>query len=125
MAFMGIIIALGTLFLFTSYLDHGIEKALTISLTTLAIFQWFNAWNCRNESKSVFTNPFENKFLVGATIAIIALQIFAVHHPFMQQYLHTVPLTVWEWAYIALIASSILWLEEARKFLARATSSNL
>ncbi len=120
MIFMGIIIALGSLFIFSQYLSGSPEKALTMSLTTLAVFQWFNAWNCKSENKSVFSvNPFRNMFLVCATMAIILLQALAVYHPFMQQYLHTVPLTAWEWAYAVLIASSILLFEEIRKILAK------
>ncbi|KKU91452.1 MAG: Cation-transporting ATPase, E1-E2 family [Candidatus Jorgensenbacteria bacterium GW2011_GWA1_48_11] len=120
MVFMGIIIALGSLFVFRQYLDGDLEKALTMTLTTLAVFQWFNAWNCKSEDKSVFSiNPFKNMFLVGATILIIGLQFLAVYHPFMQRFLHTVPLTAWEWVYAASIAASILLLEEVRKLLAR------
>ena len=120
MIFMGIIIALGALFMFMQYLDGNLEKALTMTLTTLAVFQWFNAWNCKSENKSVFSiNPFRNVFLVGATIIVIGLQLLAVYHPFMQRFLHTVPLTAWEWVYAVSIAASILLLEEARKLLAR------
>ncbi|MBI2595023.1 MAG: HAD-IC family P-type ATPase, partial [Candidatus Colwellbacteria bacterium] len=50
---MAIPMTLGTLFLFTSFLNGNfssdLTKALTISLTSLAVFQWFNAWNCRSE----------------------------------------------------------------------------
>lgn len=118
MAFMGVIIALGTLFVFVSYLDSGIEKALTISLTTLAIFQWFNAWNCKSEDKSIFTiNPFRNRFLLGATTLVIVLQLLAVYHPFMQKFLHTVPLTSGEWLYAVAVAASVLLFEEVRKLI--------
>ena len=122
MLFMGIIIASGTLFVFAQYLGGTLEKALTMSLTTLAVFQWFNAWNCKSEDRSVFSaNPFKNMFLVGATILIIGFQLLAVYNPLMQKFLHTVPLTAGEWVYAVVIASSILLFEETRKFLARAS----
>ena len=120
MVFMGVIIAAGSLFIFTRYLHSGIEKALTISLTTLAVFQWFNAWNCKSEDKSVFSlNPFRNMFLVGSTLIVATLQIFAVYNPFMQRYLHTVPLTLREWGYAIMIAASVFILEEIRKLFRR------
>ena len=126
MVFMGVIIAIGTLFIFTKYLDGGIEKAITMSLTTIAIFQWFNAWNCKSEGRSIFTiNPFKNLFLVGATITVIALQLFAVYHPFMQRYLHTVPLTAWDWGYAVLVAGTVLILEEMRKWIANIRRSRV
>ncbi|MEK7093843.1 MAG: HAD-IC family P-type ATPase, partial [Patescibacteria group bacterium] len=120
MIFMGLIIALGSVFVFAQYLEGEITKAFTMSLTTLAIFQWFNAWNVKSETKSVFAlNPFRNMPLVFATLIVIALQLFAVYHPFMQQYLHTVPLAPRDWFYAAGIASSVLFLEELRKVFAR------
>lgn len=117
---MAIPMMIGALFFFQQYADTNIEKAWTISLTTLAVFQWFNAWNCRSESKSVFRmNPFSNKFLVGATMIVILLQLFAVYNPFMHKFLHTTPLEFSEWLTIILIAGSIILVEEIRKFFYR------
>ncbi len=119
MFFMGIIIAAGSLFIFSQYLESGIEKALTVSLTTLAVFQWFNAWNCKSEERSVFRiNPLKNPFLIGSTMIIIGLQLLAVYHPTMQKLLHTVPLNLTDWVYVVAVAGSVLALEEARKLIA-------
>lgn len=126
MIFMGIIISLGTLFMFAQFLDSGIEKALTISLTTLAVFQWFNAWNCKSENKSVFSaNPFKNVFLVGSTVLVIGLQLLAIYLPFMQRFLHTVPLTAREWIYAILVGSTVLIFEEMRKWIVNIRQNSL
>ena len=53
MFLMSLPMAIGTLYLFKGYFETDITKAWTISLTTLAVFQWFNAWNCKSESKSI------------------------------------------------------------------------
>ena len=124
MFIMAVPMMIGTLFLFQKYFSAGggndLAKAWTISLTTLAVFQWFNAWNCRHESKSIFQmNPFSNKFLVGATAITIALQLAALHLPFLQKILHTTPLSLAEWLTIISIASSIILIEEGRKFFYR------
>ena len=109
MLLMAPIMGLGTLYLFGQYFEADLTKGWTIALTTMAIFQWFNAWNCRSESKSIFQmNPFSNKFLVGATMVVISLQIFAVYNPFMQKILHTTPLSLSEWLIIIPVASSII-----------------
>jgi Ca2+-transporting ATPase len=120
MVFMAIPMMVGTLFLFQKYADINIEKAWTISLTTLAVFQWFNAWNCRSDSKSIFQlNPFSNKFLLGSTFIVIVLQLLAVYTPMLQNILHTVPLEIFDWLIIIPIAFSIVFVEEIRKFFSR------
>ncbi len=118
MLFMSIPMMIGTLYFFGQYFENDIEKAWTISLTTLAMFQWFNAWNCRSESKSIFAiNPFSNGYLIGATVLVIFLQIIAVYNPFMQSVLNTVPLELNEWLMIVPVAMSILVFEEVRKLV--------
>ena len=120
MFLMALPMAIGTLYLFKGYFETDITKALTISLTTLAVFQWFNAWNCRSESKSIFQmNPLSNKFLVGATVIVIFLQFAALYTPFLQKILHTTPLSLSEWLIIIPIAGSIILVEEIRKFFYR------
>lgn len=120
MLLMAIPMAIGTLYIFKGYFEHDLAKAWTLSLTTLAVFQWFNAWNCRHESKSIFQmNPFSNKWLIGATTIVILLQLFVVYNPFMQKFLRTTPLKLSEWLIIIPIASSIILVEEIRKFFYR------
>src|SRR3989338_4998742 len=120
MFFMAITMMVGTLFIFRGLFEMDLVKAQTMSLVVLAVFQWFNAWNCRSENKSIFQmNPFSNKFLVGATAIIVALQILAVYNPLLQKLMHTVPLGREEWFVIIAIASSIIFVEEIRKFFYR------
>jgi len=114
--FMSLPMAFGTLFLFNQYYPLDMNKAWTISLTTLAVFQWLNAWNCRSRVKSVlFDNPFSNKYLVAGLAVVFSLQLLAVYAPFMQRVLRTVPLNVQDWVLVVLVASSVLVVEETRK----------
>lgn len=123
MAVMAFPMMIGTLYLFGQYFTEDIAKAWTISLTTLAVFQWFNAWNCRSENKSILSmNWFTNKYLVGATVIVIMLQIAAVYTPTLQKLLHTVPLELSEWIMIILVATSIIFVEEIRKYIYRKKS---
>lgn len=93
--------------------DH--IKALTMSLTTLAAFQWFNAWNCRS-NRSLLTLPlFGNKPLILATATVVLLHIGAVSLPFMQRFLHTTPLSLSEWALCIATGATIIVVEEIRK----------
>ena len=120
MVVMALPMMIGTLFLFNGYFETDLPKAWTIALTTLAVFQWFNAWNCRSARASIFQQDFfSNKFLLGATALVIVLQILAVYHPLLQGILHTVPLSLSEWLMILPVAASVVVVEEIRKFFAR------
>lgn len=112
------ILGSGTLFLFNKWYAHDLHKARTIALTTLVIGHLLNAWNCRSERKSLFLlNPLSNQFIAGASVLIIGLQLFAIYNPFMQKFLRTVPLEISDWQAILMIASSVIIVEETRKFL--------
>ncbi|MBI3335273.1 MAG: HAD-IC family P-type ATPase, partial [Candidatus Portnoybacteria bacterium] len=121
---MALPMMIGTLLLFAFYLKYDFQKALTISLTVLAVFQWLNAWNCRSEEKSVFKlNPFSNKFLAGASLIVIFLQLGAIYTPIGQTILHTTPLSLGDWLVIVPVALSILVAEEMRKSIYRMANS--
>ena len=120
MFFMALPMMLGTLLIFRGFFAADLIKAQTMALVVLAVFQWFNAWNCRSEEKSIFrTNPLSNKFLVGAAVIVATLQILAVYNPVMQKILHTTPLNVHDWLLIVAVAFSIIIVEEIRKVFYR------
>lgn len=123
---MAIPMMIGTVYMFEKYLILDNTKAWTVSLTTLAVFQWFNVWNCRSKEKSIFQmNPFSNPLLIGATIIVILLQVLALYHPFMQSILRTSPIDAREWIPILLVGSSVIAVEEIRKFFYRRTKRSL
>ncbi len=118
MFLMALPMTLGSLFLFNRYYLIDLEKAWTVTLTVLAVFQWFNAWNCRHETKSIFRlNPFSNKYLIGATLTVIVLQLLAIYNPLLQEILHTKPLDLIDWIVIIPVASTIIIVEEIRKLI--------
>lgn len=120
MILMSLAMAVGTIFIFKNYYEADLAKAWTMSLTVLAVFQWFNAWNCRSESKSIFRmNPFSNKYLVWAMVTVITLQILAVYSPLMNTFLKTVPLNLSDWLVLVPVAILIVLVEEIRKIFAR------
>lgn len=117
---MALTMSIGAFFVFQKYLDIDLTKALTMSLTTLAIFQWFNAFNCRSENKSIFRmNFFSNKWLIGAMFVVVFLQLMAVYNPIMQKILRTTALEFSDWLIAIAIAFSIIIIEEFRKVVYR------
>ncbi len=120
MMFMSIPMALGGLWVFWHYYTINLAYARTMTLITLAMFQWFNAWNCRSMTRSIFQlGLFTNKWLILATAFVLGLQFFILNVPFMQHIFKTVPLSLHDWLVIFAVSSPILLLEELRKFFVR------
>lgn len=121
---MASVMAVGTLYLFGDYAFGEPAKAWTISLTLLAVFQWFNAINCRSHRLSILQmNPFSNLYLIASLAIVVLLQMFALYTSVGQKLLHTVPLSLSEWGMIFSVASSIIIAEEIRKFIHRMRSA--
>ncbi len=116
---MGLIMAFGTLWLFSFYKDGDIVQANTIALTLLAVFQWYNAFNCRSERRSAFRSLFTNHWLWVAIAVVVSLQIAAVSWGPLQQVLGTTNLTISEWLMVLGLGASILLWEEVAKVLRR------
>jgi len=120
MVLMALPMMIVTLILFQNYLSGDIAKAWTMALTILAVFQWFNAWNCRSEKETVFQKDiYKNMYLVGATVLAAIVQLLAIYHPLFQKFLRTVPLSLSEWIVIITLSTSVIFVEEIRKLFAR------
>jgi P-type Ca2+ transporter type 2C len=112
--------ALGSLFMFIVYSQFDLLLARTMTLVTLGMFQWFNAWNCRSDTKSIFQiGLFTNRWLLLALAIVFILQLLLLHVPFLQKIFATQPLNIYQWIFIAIISSWVIWLEEIRKWFAR------
>ncbi len=123
---MAVPMMIGSIAIFKAYYQIDMVKAWTMTLTVLAVFQWFNAWNCRHESKSIFQMKFfSNKLLLASTIVVFLLQLLAIYYPFMQKYLHTTGLSLYEWILIISVAGSIIVFEEIRKLISRLNQNML
>ncbi len=95
-------------------------KATTLAFTTFVLFQFFNIFNARTEFGSAFNRQFfSNGKLWMALIAVIILQVVAVHWAPAQAVFDTVDLTALEWAVVVMVASTTLILEELRKLFLR------
>ena len=119
--YVALFMAAGTLWMFSQSFRNGdLMRARTLTFTTLAMFQVFNSLNCRSRDKSVFRlGFFKNRYLMGAIVLSVLLQLAAEHVPFMQTALGTVPLTLQDWGLIVLISSSVFVADELRKFVQR------
>ena len=109
--------AIGTLYVYNSTIDHlGVDAARTLAFVTMAMFQAWNAMNCRSRVQSIFQlGVSTNKFFSLAFVASLALLYLATTVPVLQIGLGTVPLGAAEWATAILLSSSVLIVEELRK----------
>jgi Ca2+-transporting ATPase len=117
---MGITLAAGTLFLFISNLNAGVplERARTIALTTMVFFQFYQAFNCRSETQSVFRmSPISNPLLFISMIAAFLAQLSVIYVPAFQWVFRTVPITMNEWVQIFLVSTTIIFVVEMDKWI--------
>jgi magnesium-transporting ATPase (P-type) len=120
---LGAAILVGTLGVYAWAMQAGDAvgndaRAMTLAFTTFVLFQFFNIFNARAEHGSAFNAQlFSNGKLWLALFAVVTLQAVAVHWGPAQAIFDTVDLTSTEWAIAVAVASSTLFLEEARKLL--------
>jgi P-type Ca2+ transporter type 2C len=124
--FVGVIMAVGTLYVLDASLTGGfvpgdgdVPYAQTMAFTTLMLFQIFNVVNARSDEQSAFVHLFTNRWLWMAIALSVGLQFIVVYVPFLQRAFGTVALSGRDWLFSAAVASSVLWLREASKFVAR------
>jgi Ca2+-transporting ATPase len=125
--YVGTIMAAGTLLVLDASLPGGliegkgeVRYAQTMAFNTLVLFSLFTAFNSRSDEQSAFAGLFSNKWLWAAVVLSLLLQAAVIYTPFLQQAFSTVSLSAGDWMRCAAVASSVLWLRELSKLLARA-----
>ncbi len=114
-----LVMAAGTLALFWYQSATGsLEHARTVAFTTMAAFQWFQAFNARSRYQSVFKIGFaRNPWVMVGLGAAVLLQFLVVHTGPGQLLFGTVPLSAFDWLLILLVSSSIWLVDELMKRL--------
>ena len=97
-----------------------LEIARTAAFTVLVLAQLFNAFAARSETVSAFHGAFANRWLWGATILAVVLQVVVVNVPALGEAFGTAPLTGMQWLVCVGLASTVLWVTELRKVFLRA-----
>lgn len=94
----GILITIGSLYLFKIGLIDNLMKAQTIVFTTLVLFQFIRLIVIETEyNMSIFSN----KYLLFALIVSLILQLTVIYTP-LSQYFKTVSLSLYDWKNILL-----------------------
>ncbi len=124
--FVGVVMAAGTLLVLDASLPGGLIEgsgslgyAQTMAFTTLTLFQLFNVLNARSDERSAFDGLFRNRWLWAAIGLSLLLHGAVIYLPFLQQAFSTVSLSAGDWLSCFAVASSVLWLRELSKVVAR------
>ncbi|MBU3690134.1 MAG: ATPase [Acidimicrobiales bacterium mtb01] len=129
-AFASLIMAIGTLAVLAWAPGPEAEAgtatvAGTMAFNTFVLFQFFNILNVRSDRNTVFRRQtFTNWQLWGALVAVLLLQVGVTHVGFMQNLFDTTSVSGTQWLVSIAVASSVLWLEEIRKFFIRRAAAS-
>jgi len=115
----GFIMMTGTLWVLWWGLKNGSAVyAQTMAFTTFVLFQVFNAFNARADRGSTFNvNFFRNRSLWLALATVVILQVIAVQWAPIKGLFDIQRLSITDWLLAAAIASSVLLIEELRKYV--------
>jgi len=130
----GILIGALTIFAFWfGYYEHGynpfsdsvplntVEYARTMAFMVLVIAQLFYSLAVRNSSKSIFQiGVFSNKYLSGAILLGVLLQLLVIGIPVMQRAFHLQMIDVRAWLIVISLGLVPLFLNEIFKLFIRA-----
>ncbi|MFZ5447972.1 MAG: cation-translocating P-type ATPase [Thermodesulfobacteriota bacterium] len=123
---VALLISAGVIYAFIHALNQGmpLEKARTIAVTTMVFFQFFQAFNSRSETQSLFgMNPLGNPFLFFGTIAAFIAHLAAIYLPALQWVFRMEPLLPMEWLRIGLISVTVVIVVEIDKLARRIIAS--
>jgi Ca2+-transporting ATPase len=126
-----LVMAVGTLLVFIMAPGEDTKAGVvsiagTMGFNTFVLFQFFNILNVRSEDQSVFSRlTLTNRSLWISLVAVVTLQIGVTHLPFMQNVFDTTSLNLNQWLACIGVASTILWIEEIRKFARRSSNTEV
>lgn len=95
------------------------RRDTTMTFTCFVLFDMFNALNCRSESKSILRGEvklFGNKMFNWAVGCSLAGQLLVIYFPWLQEVFQTEALGFYDLIGLIMLASTVFWADEARKF---------
>ncbi len=97
-----------------------LDQVRTEVFTLTVLAQWFNVLNCRSATRSALkVSLLSNRWLLGGLLLSVVLQAGVLFWPPLAGLFHAVPLSGQTLLAILAAASSVLWVEEGRKWFVR------
>jgi len=122
------VIMIGTMLIYVYEMTDGKVTArdTTMTFTSFVLFDMFNALTCRSEGKSVLRGEiglFSNKMFNYAVAGSLIGQATVIYVPFVQKIFQTEALSLLDLVCLIIVASAVFWVDEARKFMKKRSSS--
>jgi len=89
----------------------------TMCFTVLSISQLVHAFNIRSEKSLFASNPFSNRYLIGAFFAGLTLQVTVISAPVVSRVFGAVPLDFSAWTVVGFLSLMPLVIVEIEKFV--------
>lgn len=124
------IIMTGTMAIYIhEMLDGKVSKRdTTMTFTCFVLFDMFNALSCRSESKSVLQGEvglFSNTLFNWAVLLSLAGQLLVIYFPWLQDVFQTEALGLLDLTGLVILASTVFWVDEGRKWYKSRTRRRL
>ena len=126
LAFLSSIMIIGTFWFLRAVGDtvSSVELRYALGFSMLIAFQWFNAVNVLSEHQSLLKRLVgTNHWFSLALILVVTLHALILFVPALNTIFHFAPLALFDIMIIFFLSSSVLWLEEIRKWFFRNISS--
>lgn len=119
--YLGLAMTLIALIIFLKTYSGDLLYAQSMTLLVIIIMQWFNVLNIRAGDKSIFVAGFHFNlpFIIGWVLSLL-FTLLAFESDFMRNILQIHPISLNDWMYLTVVASSIIWFEELRKLTQKA-----
>lgn len=105
-------------FLWALHSGKELIEAQCVCFVALILVQFFNAFNCRSFSRSLFAiGVWSNKWLWLAVASQCVLLGLIVYLPVLQKPFHTYPLSLTDWAVAIIAASTVFVVVEVVKLI--------
>jgi P-type Ca2+ transporter type 2C len=113
--FLAFIVML-SLFLLEYLTTGDLDKARTITVTASVIFQMFFVFSCKSNRSLKETSLFSNKYLIGAVLLTILLQLLIIYSP-LNTIFEFSPLSITDWLLIVAAGSTGFIFFEVKKLI--------
>jgi len=110
--------AVFALFLHKKAGGADLAEARTVAVNVIVMIELFYLFNCRSLRHSMRSlGFFSNPWVIGGSVATIALQLFFTYNPWMNTLFHSAPLAPADWANIVAVSAAVSLVVGAEKWI--------